>query len=146
MVKTVEDLLKEVKQDPNVIDIVDLGDSVGGKRKNYGVWYKTGSDSVSYRVVSIWITPEGAKWDGSKPVFTYTATTATPTPSFAEQLRDVLNKEIADGKIIGAMIEQVDDGMRIATVKIYRKGTDGIVEERYVVTHRDKTISYEKIL
>lgn len=131
---TLDSLLDEIKNNPNVWRVEELPSSAGGLKKNYRVWYKQGTDAVTDTIISIWVDESGnAYFDKAVPAFL-----STDVP-FKQQVTDKLKEVIANNGFITGRIESIDGDFKNAIAIVYN--SDG-TQKKILFFEQSGTLNY----
>jgi len=119
-------------------------------KKNIAVWHKT-ENGISYRIVHAWVFQpnsenEEAYWEGGEPVLVPTTATTAATATFRDEVIKTLNDMKERGEIVAFRLDVVDETARTAIAFTYVQATEGIKEERVLITEKEGKISVERIV
>jgi len=136
-----------------IVRVEELADSAVSAdrsrlKKNIAVWHKT-ENGISYRIVHAWVfnpntESEEAYWEGGEPVLVPTTTAATAT--FRDEAVKVLEELKTKGEIVAYRLDVVDEATKTAIAFTYTQTTEGIKEERVLITEKEGKISVERIV
>ena len=134
-----------------IVRTEELADSAvkpaGRVKKNIAVWHKTES-GIAYRIVHAWVfnpntEREEAYWEGGEPVL---ATTTAATATFRDEVIKTLNAMKERGEIVAFRLDVVDETARTAIALTYVQATEGIKEERVLITEKEGKISVARVV
>ena len=133
-----------------IVRTEELADSAVSEervKKNIAVWHKT-ENGIAYRIVHAWVfnpntEREEAYWEGGEPVL---ATTTAATATFRDEVIKTLNAMKEKGEIVAFRLDAVDESTKTAIAFTYTQTTEGIKEERVLITEKEGEISVERIV
>ena len=153
---TLKELIKKFKE-KNKDVLIDIQEIQGISqprisnfvKKGYAIIYKTPSGNISIKNAFIFVknlntTNEEAYWEDSEPVISYKP--PEPVETFRNKVEKFIKSAIEKEIIYTAIIENLDESLKSAIVKVIKKDDTGnYVEKRLSVRYNLKTEKVEYV-